>query len=124
MRISFIGKDLDAPRGGGELSAFPLLKSLSEDNRLSVFNVSENKEIYKQHTKNTHMSNWVPPRILTRPYLPFQWRTLGIEMLSSRVFDEQLKRDQPDLLIIVDPAMIRLQRHLKAKTIFFVSGHD
>ena len=124
MRISFIGKDLDAPRGGGELSAFPLLKSLSEDNRLSVFNVSENKEIYKQHTKNTHMSNWVPPRILTRPYLPFQWRTLGIEMLSSRVFDEQLKRDQPDLLIIADPAMIKLPRHLKAKTIFLVHGHD
>jgi len=124
MRISFIGKDLDAPRGGGELSAFPLLKALSENHRLSVFNISENKEIYTHRTINTHMSNWLPPRILTRPYLPFQWRTLGIEMLSSRVFDEQLKRDQPDLLIIADPAMIKLPCHLKAKTIFFVRGHD
>jgi len=97
---------------------------LSEDHRLSVFNVAGNKEIYKYHTKNIHMSNWVPPRSLTMSYLPFQWQTLGIEMLSSRVFDEQLKRDQPDLLIIVDPAMIRLPRHLKAKTIFFMRGHD
>jgi hypothetical protein len=45
-------------------------------------------------------------------------------MLSSRVFDEQLKRDQPELLIIVDLAMIRLSRHLKAKTIFFMRGHN
>lgn len=114
-----MGRNLDSPRGGGELSVFPLLKALSEDHRLSVFNVLENKEIDKHHTKNTHMSNWVPPRILTKAYLPFQWRTLGIEMLSSRVFDDQLKRDQPDLLIIADPAMIRLPRHLKAKTIFY-----
>lgn len=73
MRISFIGKDLDAPRGGGELSAFSLLKALSENHRLSVFNVSEKKEIYTHRTINTHMSNWVPPSILIRPYLPFQW---------------------------------------------------
>ena len=124
MRISLVGRNLDSPRGSGELSVFPLLKALSEDHRLSVFNVSENKEIYKYHTKNTHMSNWVPTRILTSSYLLFQWQTLGIEILSSRVFDEQLKRDQPDLLIIVDSAMIRLPRHLKAKTIFFVRGHD
>ncbi len=124
MRISLVGRNLDSPRGGGELSVFPLLKALSENHRLSVFNVSENKEIYKHHTINTHMFNWVSPRILSRPYLPFQWRTLGIEMLSSRVFGEQLKRDQPDLLIIADPAMIRLPRYLKAKTIFFVHGHD
>ncbi len=45
-------------------------------------------------------------------------------MLSSRVFGEQLKRDQPDLLIVVNLAIIRLPRHLKAKTIFFVRGHD
>jgi len=124
MRISLAGRNLDFPRGGGELSTFSLLKALSENHRLSVFNVSENQEIYKYHTKNIHMYKWVPPRILTRPYLPFQWRILGIEMLSSRVFDEQLKRDQPDLLIITDPAMIKLPRHLKAKTIFFVRGHD
>jgi glycosyltransferase involved in cell wall biosynthesis len=124
MRISLVGRNLDSPRGGGELSTLSLLEALSENHRLSVFNVSENKEIYVHRIKNTHMSKWVPPRILTKPYLPFQWRTLGIEMLSSRVFDEQLKRDQPDLLIIVDPAMIRLPRHLKAKTIFFVRGHD
>ena len=124
MRISLVGRNLDAPRGGGELCVFPLLKALSENHRLSVFNVSENKEIYTHHTINAHMSNWASPWILTRPYLPFQWRALGIEMLSSRVFDEQLKRDQPDLLIIVDPAMIRLPCYLKAKTIFFVHGHD
>jgi len=124
MRISLAGRNLDSPRGGGELSTFSLLKALSENHRLSVFNVSENQEIYKYHTKNTHMYKWDPPRILTRSYLPFQWRILGIEMLSSRVFDEQLKRDQPDLLIITDPAMIKFPRRLKAKTIFFVRGHD
>jgi len=124
LRISLVGRNLDAPRGGGELSTFPLLKALSENHRLSVFNVSENKEIYTHHTVNTPMSSWVPPWILTKPYLPFQWRTLGIEMLSSRAFNEQLKKDQPDLLIVVDPAMIQLPRHLKAKTIFFVHGHD
>lgn len=124
MKIFFIGKDLDAPRGGGELSSFPLLKSLSENHRLSVFNVSENKEIYTNHIKNIHMSNWMTPRIFTRRYLPYQWRTLGIEMLSNRVFGEQLKRNQPDLLIIADPAMIRLPQYLRAKTLFFVHGHD
>jgi glycosyltransferase involved in cell wall biosynthesis len=45
-------------------------------------------------------------------------------MLSSRVFGEQLKREKPDLLIITDPAMIKLPCHLKAKTIFFVHGND
>ena len=124
MRISLVGRNLDAPRGGGELSVFPLLKALSENHRISVFNVSEKKEIYTHRTINTHMSNWVPPSILIRPYLPFQWRALGIEMLSSKVFNEQLKRDQPDLLIIKDPAMIKFPRHLKAKAIFFVHGHD
>jgi len=124
MRISLVGRNLDSPRGGGELSTFPLLKVLSKNHRLSVFNISENKEIYTHRTVNKSMSNWVPPSILIRPYLPFQWRALGIEMLSSRVFNEQLKKDQPELLIIKDPAMIKFPRHLKAKTIFFVHGHD
>ena len=124
MRISLVGRYLDSPIGGGELSFFPLLKVLSENHRLSVLNVSENKEIYMHRTINTPMSNWTPPRIFTGHYLPYQWRTLGIEMLSSRVFGEQLKRDQPDLLIIADPAMIRLPCQIKAKTIFVVHGHN
>jgi len=124
MRITLIGRGLNILHGGGELSNVPLINALNEDHKLSIFNVSGKKDIFSPSMVNTPMFSWVPPRIFTRRYLPFQWRNLGIEILSSRVFSEQLERDHPDLLIVIDPAMIKLPSHLKIKTIFFVHGID
>ncbi len=67
MRISLVGRNLNSPRGGGELSTFSLLEALSENHRLSVFNISENKRTYMHRIINTPMGNWVPPWILTKP---------------------------------------------------------
>lgn len=107
MQILYAGQSLAEPLGGGEISARSLLTRLAEFHHVHVVGLSRSKRKYsigkRIECTDEKISNVFGLR------LPYHLQAMRSESEMRHLLAERLRSSPPDLLILQQPAAIRIQ---------------
>lgn len=107
MHILYSGQSLAEPLGGGEISARALLTRLAEFHHVEVLGLSRSKRNYSIG-KRIECTDEKTSNVLNLR-LPYHLQAMRSESEMRHLLAERLRSSSPDLLILQQPAAIRVQ---------------
>jgi len=123
MKILYAGQSLLKPIGGGEISAYTLLKELAKKHEVLSLGINEKKKYLFKDNSGINFYEYLAPIFFKKKLFPYHLTFLLIEQYFQEKISKAITEYQPDLVIFQNPAYLaKVSR--KFRTLIFIRSMD